>query len=544
MLTRLLHACGLELGPESEMMPAQGDNPDGFWENLRFVAINDEILNELGGAWDVPPVRDFTSDRLNPLRAKAELLIGDFRAAAHWGWKDPRSSLTLPFWQELLPALKVVIMVRNPLEVAYSLRERNGTSYAFGLRLWEVYNRFLVEATHPTQRIVTRYDLFFEDPLKELQRITAFIGLPSSQIDNAAALVSKKRRHTQFTVEQMIDARVASEVVNLYRELTTEADGGAVETHDVRSVELSATELLPGSISRLRGSDIRITELVAHLQKQDEARNNLEEKFRHSAATAARLEERLEGMRARLDAADGEVQQLRERLVETNHLLHGRSISLAESEARVVELTNNLRRQLKATRKLSRLLDDLDSAAARLRSSRRWKIANPVAALKAMLFPKRRLLGYGHLEKIVSAYAKWRSDHSEVDKVDDAIHALESGANSAVSANGESATRLEPRALTQPIAFAVHEHVEVSIIIPVFNKFRFTHACLAALQRHVEGECFEVIVVDDGSTDADAGDDRANSRHHLCAQRDEFRIHRFMQSRRRKGAGRLPGFLE
>ena len=63
-----------------------------------------------------------------------------------WGWKDPRNSLTLPFWQELLPNLKTLIIVRNPLEVAYSMRERNGTSYAFGLRLWEIYNRRLIEA--------------------------------------------------------------------------------------------------------------------------------------------------------------------------------------------------------------------------------------------------------------------------------------------------------------------------------------------------------------------------------------------------------------
>ena len=55
MLARLLHKAGLELGPESEMMPPQADNPDGFWENLRFVAINEEVLNELGGAWDLPP---------------------------------------------------------------------------------------------------------------------------------------------------------------------------------------------------------------------------------------------------------------------------------------------------------------------------------------------------------------------------------------------------------------------------------------------------------------------------------------------------------
>ena len=152
---------------------------------------------------------------------------------------------------------------------------------------------------------------------------------------------------------------------------------------------------------------------------------------------------------ARLEGAQAEALQTRERLgerlVESNHLLHGKSISLAESEARVVELTNDLRRQLKATKKLSQLLDDVNSAAARLRSSRRWKIANPIAALKAALLPKRRLMGYGHLEKIVSAYAKWRSNHSEVDKVDEAIHALESGTSLAVFPEDQFATRLEPR---------------------------------------------------------------------------------------------------
>ena len=55
MLTRLLHACGLYLGKKNELMPPQADNPDGFWEHLGFVALNDELLNALGGAWDLPP---------------------------------------------------------------------------------------------------------------------------------------------------------------------------------------------------------------------------------------------------------------------------------------------------------------------------------------------------------------------------------------------------------------------------------------------------------------------------------------------------------
>ena len=182
MLTRLLHACGLYLGPESALMPPQADNPEGFWEHLGFVAVNDELLNELGGAWDLPPKaqENFSDPRLDPLRMKARLLIEGFDSASFWGWKDPRNSLTLPFWQDVLPGLKTLIIVRNPLEAAHSMRERNGTSYSFGLRLWEIYNRRVIEAANAQERLITHYDSFFDDPETELRRIADFIGLPDS----------------------------------------------------------------------------------------------------------------------------------------------------------------------------------------------------------------------------------------------------------------------------------------------------------------------------------------------------------------------------
>src|SRR5436189_5594103 len=70
MLTKLLHSCGLYQGPQNELMPAQADNPEDFWEHLGFVALNDELLHELGGAWDLPPKADenFKDPRLDPLR--------------------------------------------------------------------------------------------------------------------------------------------------------------------------------------------------------------------------------------------------------------------------------------------------------------------------------------------------------------------------------------------------------------------------------------------------------------------------------------------
>jgi GT2 family glycosyltransferase/glycosyltransferase involved in cell wall biosynthesis len=537
MLTRLLHACGLYLGPESALMPPQADNPEGFWEHLGFVAVNDELLNQLGGAWDLPPKADenFSDPRLDPLRIKARLLIEGFDSASMWGWKDPRNSLTLQFWRDLLPGLKTLIIVRNPLEVAHSMRERNGTSYSLGLRLWEIYNRRLIEAANGSHRLVTHYDLFFGNAESELRRITEFIGLPEAQIGNAAALVTQRKRHTHFTVDQLIDARVSAEVIELYRVLIAEASARnkaeMAKASFNRRAKSDEAELLPGSVSRVNAfvperiaqiehlyrellaqAEARhkeqVEELANHLaQSETRHKAQVEELMTHLGNTEARYKAQIEEISARYTS---EIEQLRHRVMQINELLRARSISLAESETQAEELRNRLRRQLHSMKRLSRILDDASNAATRLRSSMRWQIVNPLAALKAKLSPEeaRDLLGYGHLEKAILSYEKWRTTHPEIAAVDDEIQALVSGRDGSAQ-NPTASTRatsvlFEPPVPTCPIEFPVHDQVDVSIIIPVFNQFHFTQACLASLQEHQGTERFEVIVVDDCSTDATA----------------------------------------
>ena len=532
MMTRLLHVCGLELGPESDLMPAQADNPDGFWEHLGFVALNDEVLNALGGAWDLPPRsdEDFGDARMDPLRMKARLLIEKFDPTNVWGWKDPRNSLTLPFWKSILPELKTLVIVRNPLEVAYSMCERNGTSYSFGLRLWEIYNRRLFEATAEDERLVTHYDFFFENPETELGRIADFLGLPSSEVNRAAALVATGRRHTHFTTDQLIDARVSAEVVDLYRTLIAEAERGVRDglanagsspkngnkQKEKEGTKPGESDLLPGAISRLNTAvPARETMRRAEAAEIENLHREIQKLTVHLAHQDGRIIEmektrqELWAKTKRLSAIEAELERVREHFVQTNQLLHAKGISLAESESRGDELRNGLRQQLKATQKLSRLLDDVDDAAARLRSSRRWQFANPMAALKNKFSPGHGSLGYGHLEKIVSVYKKWRTAHPEITAIDDQIRMLFSrGAPTTMQQLTPSAASrpgvYEPPVPTRPIEFPVHEQVEISIIIPVFNQFHFTQACLASLQEHQVAERFEVIVVDDCSTDATA----------------------------------------
>jgi GT2 family glycosyltransferase len=554
MVTRLLHGCGLELGPKDALMPAQADNPDGFWEHLGFVGLNDELLEALGGAWDLPPKsnENLFDERLDPLRMKARLLIDGFHCAQIWGWKDPRNSLTLPFWEELLPSLKTLIIVRNPLEVAYSMRKRNGTSYAFGLRLWEIYNRRLIEAAGKPDCLFTNYDLFFEDAEKQLQRIANFIGLSDAKIHSAAELVATKRRHTHFTIDQLIDAGVSGEVIELYRALVAETSrkkkklSAAKFGHDAKSLE---TDLLPGAVSRLDsfvpdrfaqmehlyGELLAQTEgrhkaemekLSEHLARSEELHKTQIEEFMASHEAEVR---QINSVLAQLEKAHkaqveeitthytSEIEQLSQRIMEINDLLHQRSVNLAEDEKYIGELTDRLRKQLYNTRRLSRLLDDADDAARKLRTSRRWQLANPGATLKSKLSHGKAPSGYGHLERIVAAYTKWRKEHPEIKKIDDEIKAVQIATiprSGQLGTDGQSAKSVRreeelvapvgPALPLESICFPQHEEVDVSVIIPVFNQFEFTHACLASLQAVEEQTRFEIIIVDDCSTDSTA----------------------------------------
>jgi len=56
--------------------------------------------------------------------------------------------------------------------------------------------------------------------------------------------------------------------------------------------------------------------------------------------------------------------------------------------------------------------------------------------------------------------------------------------------------------LTAELAFDAPEAPQVSVIIPVFNQIDYTACCLASIHRRPPAASYEVIVVDDGSSDA------------------------------------------
>jgi GT2 family glycosyltransferase len=235
MVAKLLNLCGLYLGGEKDLMPAASDNPDGFCENLRFVDLNEEILGVFHAGWDHPPdtALDIDSGRLSTLRQAAESLLKEFNGREPWGWKDPRNSLTLPFWLDIVPGLKVVICVRNPLEVALSLNKRNFFSYALSLNLWEAYNRRLLAAVPAEKRVVTHYDAYFARETEELERVLYCLGIQANEdmLNRCRSAVSASLRHSELSMHDLGKIGVKAEVRTLYSELCREANWNDESEH-------------------------------------------------------------------------------------------------------------------------------------------------------------------------------------------------------------------------------------------------------------------------------------------------------------------------
>ena len=212
-VARILNLLGVYLGPEEYLIKPGFDNPKGFWEHQELTDLNEQILRTLGGHHLDPPIlspRWEKSSRLDAIQHRAQSVITrDFTGAEIWGWKDPRTCLTLPFWQQLLPEMRYVVCLRNPVDVARSLAKRNGLSFAASVQLWLLHVTSALEHTAGKPRILLFFEDLFEDIEAELHRLSMFLGRPVLRDDvgfDAAVeqFIDKELYHHQTALVETI----------------------------------------------------------------------------------------------------------------------------------------------------------------------------------------------------------------------------------------------------------------------------------------------------------------------------------------------------
>ena len=226
LVSRMLNLLGMHLGRSERVSGSAEDNPKGFWEHRSFVEIDDEILARFGGRWDeLPPFppawpRD---PRLLDLREKARrLLAEEFAAEPLWGWKDPRTCLTLPFWQDVVGPMRYVMCIRDPRAVVASLTRRNGISSERAERLWLAHLQAGLAHTSGQPRMFVFYEDIIDDWPPELRRMAAFMGDPERAEDPrvqeaVGQFIDKEMCHHRGSPEDLAgDARIAFPTTALY----------------------------------------------------------------------------------------------------------------------------------------------------------------------------------------------------------------------------------------------------------------------------------------------------------------------------------------
>lgn len=135
-LAGMLHSNGIIMGRDGKWYPPpMKENPKGFYENKEFRGVNDAILRDHGyrvKSFD-PAVPTMDRSRVrSDTRDRMELLVQEYdRQFKDWGWKDPRTCLTLPIWLDVMEGLgihkdrmRVLIPHRPAGDVEASMKRR------------------------------------------------------------------------------------------------------------------------------------------------------------------------------------------------------------------------------------------------------------------------------------------------------------------------------------------------------------------------------------------------------------------------------------
>ena len=126
-LAAAMIAGAVDLGPT--LVEPDENNPQGYFEDRELLSLNRRLLQAATAGssdghadWGWSPREQFDVGRLSAFRAEARALVRR-RDHGAWGWKDPRLTVLLDFWDPIAPHAKWILVYRFPWDVAESMQQ-------------------------------------------------------------------------------------------------------------------------------------------------------------------------------------------------------------------------------------------------------------------------------------------------------------------------------------------------------------------------------------------------------------------------------------
>jgi GT2 family glycosyltransferase len=482
VIGQILLALGIDAGPRENLIGATDSNRHGHFEVREITALNEKMLMELGGSWLSPP-SDFlavVSLADSSFRGMAENALHQQFGKKAWFLKDPRLSLLLPFWKEILPVQPVIIAgVRSPQAAAQSLQKRDGLSLEFGEKLSGTYLNALSRNCQGSPSLLVSYEKLLEDPVSSIERIAEFLKIegcsPSSDIASAIAILDGSDNHHGLMLSEEYEEIQKWHGLKIpgYIQLSAlEADQMGIAGLLAEKIRLvghhqgvaqNREEKLVGIENKKREVEEKLVGIENKKREVEEKLVGIENKKREVEGELKDRQRDLSAVGKKLEAAQKEIRDLSQVSLERDAAILERERALSEVESirafRAVEVNST-------TYQLVSLVTRGGARLAPLGTFRR-------RGLSSMLFQGR---------KIYSRLRKLKENFNEPEQVTELLP-------------------LSKDSVPAPVVFPLDEKPQVSIIIPVFGQVGVTDRCLRSVLNARCKHSYEVVVVDDNSPD-------------------------------------------
>lgn len=224
----ILQQAGVFIG--EQLLKANVGNTQGHFEDEAFLDLHKDILISQGISFDGWSATE-QIDVPQQFWARARALC-DRRLQTHalWGWKEPRTTLFLNFWKQVLPQAKVILPYRSPWEVMDSLFTRGDPVFEhnpnFAAEVWLAYNRAVLAfyQQYPDDCFLFHCDLLKADEQGFVEKVRHKFGL--SLTVPAEPLFQSGEMHTQVnnTHRPALLALHFPETMEVYEALQRSAD--------------------------------------------------------------------------------------------------------------------------------------------------------------------------------------------------------------------------------------------------------------------------------------------------------------------------------
>lgn len=384
--------CALGAAAPRNLLPANFANPTGYWESSPLVEVNDELLVSAGSSWDdwrqIDPAW-YLSDQADRFRKlMGNVLLSEYDDKNPFVVKDPRLCRVMPLFLSVLKDLSVapvaLLTVRDPLEVAFSLRRRDNVPIEKSIALWlrhmldaELYSRNM-------PRCFISYENLLKDWRLEMNRATEATGVVWPASPKKAAI----------SVEQFLTADLHRERIQTAEPHYQDLSFLVNETYDLLRAQSQLgnhSDILPKlDIIRKKfddASDFFGAVTLATIKDRDQRLLAATEELKRTAALAGELAGDLKDREGRLLAADKdlrhlmqEVEDREKRLLLANEDLQRLMNQVEDREKQLVTADRDLRRVIGVILERDEQLVAADRDLGRLTSEVKQREEQLVAA--------------------------------------------------------------------------------------------------------------------------------------------------------------------